>query len=119
MEFDYVATRNFEETLIVQSMGNCCIKAKNIKNELFYLRVKSIMGMVYILKILHVDPQLDYLLDKFEVSFKSFKYSEKAIKKEISLFLNSFDNGIVEACEVEEEEMFNDLPNIKEHYKNC
>jgi len=119
MIFDYVATREFTTSLEVKNIGNCCIKAKNKDGDLFFLRVKSIMGQVNILKALYVNPNLEYLQDKFEVSYKKMKYSEKAIQKEIKQFLNDFDCKISEAYEIEEAETFENLPNIEEYFKNC
>lgn len=119
MLFDYVATRNFAQTLTVEHVGDCCIRAKNNEGDLFYLRIKSIMGKAYLIRALQVNPDISSLLEDFTVSFKSIKYNEKVLMKEISLFLNNSDCGIVEAEECEEEDMFNDLPNIKEKYDNC
>ena len=117
MLIDYRAQRTFEDTLDIEDPGNCCIKCTTDEMDQHYIRLKSVMGTVHVLKMGPVNPDLEALLENFSVYYKSFKYSQKVITKELTLFLNDPNRKIVSATVTTEEEMFNAIPEIAEYFK--
>lgn len=118
MLIDYMATRNFESTLDIEDPGNCCIKCETPEMDLHFIRLKSIMGYVHVLKMGPINPAFDKLLENFSVYYKSFKYSQKVIAKELTLFLNDPNRKIVSAEVSTEEEMFSMIPDIVSQFNN-
>ena len=118
MIYDYSGVKSFEATLIVEDPGNCAILAKGwymvgkgMKLPSDYcIIVKTIMGQTTIIKWGPIEPDLAELASGYNLSVKSFKYNNKTVDKEISLFLNDGQKFIYEAEVISEDEAFELLP---------
>ena len=118
MIYDYSGVKSFEATLIVDDPGNCAILAKgwymagkNTKLPSDYcMIIKTIMGQTTIIKWGPIEEDLPALSSGYNLSVKSFKYNNKTVDKEISLFLNDGQKFIYEAEIIEVDNAFELLP---------
>lgn len=123
--FDYQATKTFANTLQVDDIGNCAIRCEgsyrdgkiNMPGD-FYLVAKTIMGKTYIAKFGPMIPDIPYMPNTFEASFKVINYKEAAICKEIQLFLNDSTHAITQAEEITDLEVFEMFPSLEDTFNN-
>jgi hypothetical protein len=125
MLFDYQATKTFENTLQINDIGNCAIRCvgryKDGKVFLpgeFYLITKTIMGRTYLAKFGPMIPDIPYMQNTFDASYKIFAYKEATICREIELFLNDATRKITEAEEITDLEVFANFPSLEETFNN-
>lgn len=125
MLFDYQATKTFENTLQINDIGNCAIRCvgryKDGKVFLpgeFYLVTKTIMGRTYLAKFGPMIPDIPYMQNTFDASYKIFAYKEATICREIELFLNDATRKITEAEEITDLEVFANFPSLEETFNN-
>jgi hypothetical protein len=125
MLFDYQATKTFANTLQVDDIGNCAIRCLGRYKDgkvyfpgEFYLITRTIMGRTYLAKYGPMVPDIPYMPNTFDASFKIFAYKEATICREIQLFLNDTTHDITEAEEITDIEVFENFPSLEETFSN-
>lgn len=110
MIIDYSLEKVFTQSLDIVDPGNTCIRATNKDNFEYYLYIKSNAGMMTILKYGPLLPDLEVLLNNFNLSYIKTKYSMKKIAVELNSFLNDPKKQIEAAEEITEFEAMNTFP---------
>lgn len=121
MIIEYNRQNVFMNSINVVDPGNMCICGYGVNLDKYYMLTKTIAGKIHILKIgpviaADIGNPSDVILEDFEVSYKKMKYSEKALAKEITGYINDPKKCIVEVEETVNEEAYQALPNISSAY---
>lgn len=125
MLYDYHGTRTFTDTLQVNDPGNCAIKCEGtFKDGIvtlygeYYMAVKTIMGRSYLIKFGPIVPDLAVMQNGYSCQFKTIKYNEAAIDREIKSFLNDSKYNISKAEEILDVELFELYPDLQTTWSN-
>lgn len=88
MNFSFLCTRTFEDSIEIEDIGNCCIDALNDSGDEYFLIVETDLGASTITEcgpfMVDSGPNMSYFY--FSRSYRPFK--EQSIKKVIDKFLN-------------------------------
>lgn len=118
MVFEFSVQKTFNEAIDIVDIGNTVLRCENNKQLVYYLITKTIFGKTAILKYGPIYPDLDTLVDDFNVSFKRIDYKEATIGREIDKFINDFKKEISSIEEITEYEAWQEFPNIKQSFEN-
>lgn len=88
MNFSYLCTRTFEDSIEIEDIGNCCIDALNDSGDEYYLIIETELGGSTITEcgpfMADMGPNTGFFY--FSHNYRPFK--ESSIKKVIDKFLN-------------------------------
>ena len=112
MILDYDLQKTYQKSLDIVDLGNTVLVCENNRNELYYIIIRTELGKTALFKIGPVFPDLEALLDGFNVSFKRVDYKEKTIEKDLMLFINDPKKGIEKVEEYLPEEILPQLPDL-------
>lgn len=118
MIFEYSATRTFNEMIDIVDIGNMalrCIKEKDACE--YFIITKTVFGKTSIIKFGPICPDIDMLIDGFEVEYKKMDYKESKIEKEIDKFINDFKKEVSLVEEITEYEAWQNFPEIQQLFK--
>jgi hypothetical protein len=119
MVFEFSIKKTFDQSIDIVDMGNTALRCTNHKMDSYYIIIKTVFGKTSIIKYGPVCPDLDTLLDDFNVCYKKLDYKESAIYKEIDKFINDYKKEIENIDEITEYEAWQDFPKIQENFENA
>ena len=110
--FEYFKELRANDSLTIDNIGDCCIKAFNDDGQVYYILTKTNLGFT---KIYQYGPL--YASDfgfgsSYSCSMQSIEYSEKVLFKIIDNFLNDKYKKITQAFECEEQEFISNCKSI-------
>jgi len=117
MIFNYAEESVFTKQLDLVDAGNTAIRGLTPDQFENYLIIKTVEGKTSFLKFGPVIPDAPLLVEGFSVSYKKVNYNERAIAKEVQLFLNN-KFPVLEATEIPEIEALGAFPNLQEAFMN-
>lgn len=111
MNIEYMIQVTAGDSIDIDDIGNCCIKAYNDSGEEYYLYTKTYLGWVDIIQYGPATPDFEQLPKIVSYSYQRIEYDTRKLERIISTFLNNKYSGITQAslCDVNE---------IKENIKN-
>ena len=110
MNFEYAVQPRATADIEIDDPYNCCLKGTNLRQDEYYLYVKTVMGET---QIVSYGPHTDVITPPFiNYSYSRIPFSEKKICGIIDKFLNSHD--IFQAEEVELEDIKSCFENLIE-----
>lgn len=119
MIFEYSIQKTFNESIDVVDIGNTALRCIGNQLDEYYMILKTIMGKVSIIKFGPIMPDLDVLLNDFEMSYKKIDYKENLISKEVNKFINDFKKEITQVEEITEYEAWQAFPEIQQWFENA
>lgn len=112
MILDYDKQAVFTKSFDIADIGNTTIRAANENGFEFYIATKTILGKTSILKFGPIMPDIEVLLDSFELSYQKIDFKEANIMKALNLYINDIKKKIVNLEEIIETELFDAFPDI-------
>ncbi len=91
MRFEYLFSRTAMEDIDIEAIGNCALECFTDNGAVYYLIVKTDLGMTQLYTQGPTVPDIDMLPKKVSVSYQRFSYSECRITKAIEKFLANPD----------------------------
>ena len=119
MIFEYSIQKTFNEAIDVVDIGNTALRCVGSRLDEYYMILKTIMGKVSIIKFGPIVPDLEVLMNDFEVSYKKIDYKENLISKEVNKFINDFKKEITQVEEITEYEAWRAFPEIQQWFENA
>lgn len=117
MTFEYSVQKTFNETIDLVDIGNVSLKCVSGRGLDYYIRIKTVLGKVHLIKFGPVCPDLCMLLEDFSVAYKKFDFKEATICKEIDRFINDYKKEITSVEEITEYELWESFPEIKKSFE--
>lgn len=102
MRFEYLFSRTALEDIEIEAIGNCALECFTDKGEVYYLIVKTDLGITQFYTQGPTIPDIDMLPSKVNVSYSRFGYSESKIIKAIEKFLANPDITQVMEIDIDE-----------------
>ena len=87
--FEYCYTTQAIGDVLVEDIGNCCLKAFNDLGEEYYLITRTREGITAIFQFGPTVPNMEIPLKSVSLTFKRINYTESTINKIIDKFLNN------------------------------
>ncbi len=113
MIFDYDLELQYQQSIAIDDFGNTCLECEDANGHFHYLLIDTTFGQTRLLEFGPVEHgQPDVLVDGFVVKFSSIKFSEKALTKEIKMFINDKTKHIIFANEISTVEACSQFPNV-------
>lgn len=119
--FNYYGSISYLDCIDINDIGNCIIQCNNDKGEMFFLWIKTQLGLTRILSMgpYIYEKDLQAEIKSFYTSYSKINYSESKIHTTIKSFLNDYKKEITQAREITEEELreycdFNTLDFMRE-----
>jgi len=103
-----------QNKLDIESISNCCIRAKNDLEYYFYLIIKTIAGKTYFAECGPILENSDRLPSGFISALVIFEYNEKKVLGMINSFLNDKSKKVTDASVIEIDEALNNFKNLKD-----
>ena len=97
MNFEFNKEIISNNLIEIEDIGNCTLEASNDLAEVYYLVIKSVGGMSYILKYGPIIPDLAVLPDEVVCNYFTTKFDQRKISKIITMFLNDTKAAITKA----------------------
>lgn len=91
MRFEYLFSRTAMEDIDIEAIGNCALECFTDNGAVYYLIVKTDLGITQLYTQGPTVPDIDMLPKKVNVSYQRFSYSECRIIKAIEKFLANPD----------------------------
>lgn len=117
MTFEYAVQKTFNETIDLVDIGNVSLKCTSTLGIEYYIRIKTVLGKVHLIKFGPVCSDLESLFNDFNVAYKKFDFKESVICKEIDKFINDYKKGITSVEEITEYELWENFPEIKNSFE--
>lgn len=109
---NYLKTEQFEESIDLEDIGNCSLKAYDSLAREYYFNINSSLGDVTVKKFGPLQENDNEIKTYFNYSKFTHFYDEKKIYKDIYAFINS--NDICQVEEISKDEFFERFKNLKE-----
>ena len=117
MNFDYFYTKQINDSLAVDDIGNCAIEACSDEGARYYLVIKTQLGSSIIFEYGPIIPEINLLPKTCTCSFRRIAFSENKLIKTIDGFLNNPYRTITQATIVDEAEVYQNCINIIDYVK--
>ena len=88
MIIDYSVQKTFTQSLIIDDIGNFCIRCNSSAGYEYYMAVGTLMGKTEIIKFGPVIADLGEMETGFDLSYKKINFKEDSIQKEVNLYVN-------------------------------
>ena len=111
-EFEYFKEIKSNDSLTIDNLGNCCIKAFNDNGNVYYLQITTSLGFSTILEYGPLNAETLDFNQTYMCSYKVVEFSEKVLSKIVDNFLNDKYRKITQAFKCESEEFKNNYRNI-------
>lgn len=102
--------KTYAQTIEVEDIGNCAIRATSGAFEDYYIVIQTVMGKTSILAFGPILADVAVLQEDFNLSFKKIDYKEKNITNEINKFINDMRKGIKQADIISVEDALRAIP---------
>lgn len=99
-QFNFNGTMSFEDSIIVEDLGNTCLEAVDELNYCYYFITRTKLGTTTCVEFGPIDLEDDLLPDETNIHFERFEFSNNAIIKKIGKFLMSKKNMLVKSKKV-------------------
>ena len=109
--FEYFKELKANDSITIDSVGDCCIRAYNDDGQVYYLLIKTVMGFSKVYQYGPLDCDLE-ICNNYSCSIQQFEYSEKTLSKIIDNFLNDKYKKITQVFECDEKEFIENCKNI-------
>lgn len=109
--FEYFKELRANDSITLDNIGDCCIKAFNDGGFVFYLMTKTSMGFSKVYQYGPLDSDMN-ICNGYSCSFQQIEYSEKVLSKIIDNFLNDKYRKITQVFECDEQEFIGNCKNI-------
>jgi len=87
MRFEYLFSRTALEDIEIEAIGNCALECFTDRGEVYYIIVKTDLGMTQLYMQGPTIADMEVLPAKVEISYDRFSYSEARIIKAIRKFI--------------------------------
>lgn len=91
MRFEYLFSKTALEDIEIEAIGNCALECFTDNGEVYYLVVKTDLGITQLYTQGPTMLDIDMLLCKFNSNYSRFNYNEGRIIKSIEKFLANPD----------------------------
>ncbi len=114
--YNYLRTTSYLDTIEIEDIGNCIIEAYNDDGDLFYLIIRTVLGVS---RILQFGPIQNGAVTECACSFKQMDYDDYKIDKLIDKFVDGkFNFSQIISTKIETkaqmQSITDTLPDIKE-----
>ena len=89
MFFEYLKTSQYQDSLEIESIGNCFIQSINDEAGSWILNIKTDLGSSTVIQAGPINIDFDEVSSNVYISKSTFEYSEKKLYKIISEFINN------------------------------
>lgn len=113
MKFNY--QMEAQNNLDIDSISNCCIRAKNDLEYYYYLIIRTIAGKTYFAEYGPILDDEDRLPSGFTTKLSIFEFNDKKVSALINGFLNDKAKKITDASVIEIQEALNNFKNLKDY----
>lgn len=117
MQFDFNQQRIAQDSIEVEDIGNVCIEGYNDTGYAFYLIIITYLGVSKIITFGPVMPDLDELVDKFQLNHIELNYDNKKLWKQITMWLND-SKKLTSAKIIDQDTAISCIPDLRELVKN-
>lgn len=87
MRFEYLFSRTALDNIEIETIGNCALECFTDKGEVYYLIIKTDLGMTKFYTQGPTFVDIDMLPSRVNINYSMFTYSESRIIKAIEKFL--------------------------------
>lgn len=119
MEIEYNLQPTYQDTLEINDESHCVIECINDNMQYFYIYIITSMGLSTIFSMGPITPDADILTQGFSIIMSRLEYDKRKIYGYLSKFINNTKYAIMQAREVELEEMISKIPDIATYIKSC
>lgn len=95
--FDFDLKKTYAQTITIENTGDCALICYSEDYMEYCIDVRSLAGQAYILKFGPIMTDIGTLGEDFVLEYKTIKYSDKAINKEIQKYINA---PLAKICQV-------------------
>ena len=89
MYFDYLKTSQYQDSIEIESIGNCTVQALNDEADCWVLIVHTVLGWTTVIQAGPINLDFDEVRPNTYISRNSFEYNEKKLYKIIHDFMNN------------------------------
>lgn len=109
--FEYFKELKANDSITLDNIGDCCIKAFNDDGQIYYFMTQTILGFTKVYQYGPLDESLN-ICNNYIMMFQSFEYSERTISKVIDNFLNDKHKRITQVFECDKQEFTDNCKKI-------
>lgn len=110
--FEYYKELRANDSITIENVGDCCIKAYNDDGWVYYLLIKTTLGWTKIYQYGALSSDTLELSSNYCSSVQQVEYSDKVLSKLINSFLNDKNRKITQVFECNEEEFITNCKSI-------
>ena len=89
MFFEYLKTTQYQDSIDIESIGNCCLQTINDEADSWVLLITTELGYTTVIQAGPINLDFDEVSQNVYILKQSFEYNEKRIYKLISEFINN------------------------------
>ena len=89
MFFEYLKTSQYQDSIEIESVGNCALQAINDEADSWILLINTELGSSIVIQAGPINLDFDEIGDNVYISRSKFEYNEKRLYKIIFDFINN------------------------------
>lgn len=109
MNFNYLKTETYNDSIDIEHIGNCTIVVNNDEAEEWYIDIHTDYGWSKVRQFGPLDIDKGEVGNYFSFILNGFEYNEKRLYKVINDFLNNPKHAITQVEEISREDFENRL----------